>query len=113
MLLLSANADTDFQPTPGGERHADTVRFRPGGCCAGPSAHAGADPVGTGCQHGRSTALGHAFEAGKPTVALILVLRILETLDLTLDVTDPTAAQKPPSSGSTDLDNLLGEYAGS
>src|SRR5258708_18387319 len=97
LLLLSANADTDFQSTPGGERHADTVRLRPGGCCAGPSAHAGADPVGTGCQHGRITGLGHAFEAGQPTVELILLLPVLETPELRLDVHHPTASPEPPS----------------
>jgi HTH-type transcriptional regulator/antitoxin HipB len=50
------------------------------------------------------------FEAGKPTVELILVLRVLEALDLTLDVSAATGELASREAGSTDLDVLLDEY---
>ncbi|MGO8960648.1 MAG: helix-turn-helix domain-containing protein [Streptosporangiaceae bacterium] len=50
------------------------------------------------------------FEAGKPTVELILVLRLLEALDLTLDVSTQGHVQPPHEAASTDLDALLDEF---
>jgi HTH-type transcriptional regulator / antitoxin HipB len=50
------------------------------------------------------------FEAGKPTVELILVLRVLEALDLTLDLSAATGVPVPSESGPADLDTLLDEY---
>lgn len=52
----------------------------------------------------------NSFEAGKPTVELILVLRLLEALDLRLDVSEPGDAREPSPAGLTDLDALLDEY---
>jgi HTH-type transcriptional regulator/antitoxin HipB len=50
------------------------------------------------------------FESGKPTVELILVLRVLEGLDLTLDVSEPGNVRASHEAGPTDLDALLDEY---
>lgn len=50
------------------------------------------------------------FEAGKPTVELILVLRILEALDLMLDVDAATDEHVTRPAGSIDLDAWLDEY---
>lgn len=50
------------------------------------------------------------FEAGKPTVELILVLRVLEVLGLKLDVSADTGEPASRTAGSTDLDALLDEY---
>jgi HTH-type transcriptional regulator/antitoxin HipB len=50
------------------------------------------------------------FEAGKPTVELILVLRVLEALGLALDVRPVIDEQVSPQAGPTDLDALLDEY---
>ncbi len=50
------------------------------------------------------------FESGKPTVELILVLRVLEALDLTLEVTEPGYERTSRMGGPTDLDALLDEY---
>ena len=52
----------------------------------------------------------NSFEAGKPTVELILVLRILEQLGLELDVGDSADSQKARPAGLVDLDALLDEY---
>jgi transcriptional regulator with XRE-family HTH domain len=52
----------------------------------------------------------NSFEAGKPTVELILVLRILEALRLRVEV---AGSARPPDSHraeSADLDALLDEY---
>jgi y4mF family transcriptional regulator len=56
----------------------------------------------------------YEFEAGKPTVEFGLVLRVLEELGLSLDVS-PTgdAGAAPPSDGRTvDLDALLDQHRG-
>jgi transcriptional regulator with XRE-family HTH domain len=50
------------------------------------------------------------FEAGKATVELILVLRILEALDLCLDVSEAVSPPASRPAGATDLDALLDEY---
>ena len=50
------------------------------------------------------------FEAGKPTVELILVLQILEALDLTLDISAATDNHVSRAPGSIDLDAWLDEY---
>jgi HTH-type transcriptional regulator/antitoxin HipB len=50
------------------------------------------------------------FEAGKPTVELILVLRVLEALDLRLDVSAPSDVPESRQAGSIDLDALLEEH---
>jgi HTH-type transcriptional regulator/antitoxin HipB len=50
------------------------------------------------------------FEAGKPSVELMLVLRILEVLDMALDVREATGARGSKPAGSTDLDALLDDY---
>lgn len=52
----------------------------------------------------------NSFEAGKTTVELILVLRILETLGLRLDVAGPAEPTDPRPAGSIDLDAHLDEY---
>jgi hypothetical protein len=52
----------------------------------------------------------NSFEAGKPRVELILVLRVLEALDLVLDVSEPAGRPDPRPAGQTDLDALLDEY---
>ena len=52
----------------------------------------------------------NSFEAGKPTVELILVLRVLEALDLRLDVAEPSDRQGSRRAGRADLDALLDEY---
>jgi HTH-type transcriptional regulator / antitoxin HipB len=65
------------------------------------------------------------FEAGKTTVEFALVIRVLEALGLSLDLSDDpsatatmsatgamsaTASVSPPTSGPVDLDALLEEY---
>jgi HTH-type transcriptional regulator/antitoxin HipB len=50
------------------------------------------------------------FEAGKPTVELILVLRLLDALGLTIDVSVDAGEPAPRGAGSTDLDALLDGY---
>jgi len=50
------------------------------------------------------------FEAGKPTVELILVLRLLEALDLRLDLVEQAGVRASHEAGSTDLDALLDEF---
>ncbi len=45
----------------------------------------------------------NSFEAGKPTVELMLVLRILEVLGLRLDVSGSADVPEPHPAGSTDL----------
>jgi len=52
----------------------------------------------------------NSFEAGKPTVELILVLKILEQLGLELDVADSADSQRSRPAGLVDLDALLDEY---
>jgi DNA-binding XRE family transcriptional regulator len=52
----------------------------------------------------------NSFEAGKPTVELILVLRILEALNLRLDVARSADLLDSCPPGSVDLDALLDEY---
>jgi transcriptional regulator with XRE-family HTH domain len=52
----------------------------------------------------------NSFEAGKPTVELILVLKILEPLGLRLDIAKSADSQKMGQAGPTDLDALLDEY---
>ena len=51
-----------------------------------------------------------SFEAGKPKVELILVLRLLDALDLKLDVTQPCDGQDSRLAEPTALDALLDEY---
>jgi y4mF family transcriptional regulator len=53
----------------------------------------------------------NSFEGGKPTVELILVLRILEVLGLRLELADPARSPRSRPPGSVDLDALLDEYA--
>ncbi len=53
------------------------------------------------------------FEAGKPTAELALVLRLLDALELRLDVDECGAdagAGEPASGASVDLDALLDDY---
>jgi HTH-type transcriptional regulator/antitoxin HipB len=50
------------------------------------------------------------FEAGKATVELILVLRILEALELCLDVSEAVGPPASRPARATDLDALLDEY---
>ena len=52
----------------------------------------------------------NSFEAGKLTVELILVLRILEPLGLGLDVADLADSQSSRQAGPVDLDALLDEH---
>jgi HTH-type transcriptional regulator / antitoxin HipB len=52
----------------------------------------------------------NSFEGGKPTVELILVLRILEVLGLRLELADAAHSQRSRPPGSVDLDALLDEY---
>jgi HTH-type transcriptional regulator/antitoxin HipB len=52
----------------------------------------------------------NSFEAGKPTVELILVLKILEPLGLRLDVADVADSQRSGPAEPVDLDALLDEY---
>ncbi len=54
------------------------------------------------------------FEAGKPTAELALVLRLLDALELRLEVAEGDAkagAGERPSSTSVDLDALLDDYS--
>jgi transcriptional regulator with XRE-family HTH domain len=52
----------------------------------------------------------NSFEGGKPTVELILVLRIIEVLGLRLEVGDAAESQRSRPPGSAGLDALLDEY---
>jgi len=51
-----------------------------------------------------------SFEGGKPTVELILVLKVLEPLGLRLEVADSAGSQRSRPAGPVDLDALLDEY---
>lgn len=51
----------------------------------------------------------NAFEAGKPTAEIGLALRLLDALDLRLDVR-PREDREPSPSGPVDLDALLSEH---
>lgn len=51
------------------------------------------------------------FEAGKPTAELGLVIRLLDALDLRLELGEGHASAAPrPPHGAVDLDALLTEY---
>lgn len=50
----------------------------------------------------------YQFEAGKPTAELRLILRVLDALDLALDVTYDEQAAEPER--ERDLDTLIDEY---
>ena len=51
------------------------------------------------------------FENGKTTVDLGLVLRLLDVLDLTLDLSRTEDTAGDPSTSGLDLDDLLGRYS--
>lgn len=51
-----------------------------------------------------------SFEGGKPTVELAHVLRVLDALDIHLDLADDGRRRAGPPAGSIDLDTLLDEY---
>jgi transcriptional regulator with XRE-family HTH domain len=50
------------------------------------------------------------FEAGKPTVELGLVIRLLDALDLGVDLVERDTGRSPRSGRSVDLDALLADY---
>ena len=50
------------------------------------------------------------FEAGKPTAEFGLVLRLLDALDLRLDVAPSGQGNDSRARGSVDLDKLLKQY---
>jgi HTH-type transcriptional regulator/antitoxin HipB len=50
------------------------------------------------------------FEAGKPTAEFGLVLRLLDALDLRLDLAPGSKGRDNSERGSVDLDNLLDQY---
>ncbi len=50
------------------------------------------------------------FEGGKPTVELAHVLRVLDALDLRLDLDEGGSRQDAPTASPVDLDDLLEEY---
>jgi HTH-type transcriptional regulator / antitoxin HipB len=50
------------------------------------------------------------FEAGKPTAELGLAIRLLEALDLRLDLIADEVDREPRVGGRVDLDALLDEY---
>jgi len=52
----------------------------------------------------------NSFEAGKPTVELLLVLRILEVLGLRMNISGSAGPPEPLPARSADLDALLDEY---
>lgn len=52
----------------------------------------------------------NAFEAGKRTAELGLVLRVLDALDLGLDLRERSSSPGRGASGATDLDALLKDY---
>jgi transcriptional regulator with XRE-family HTH domain len=70
----------------------------------------GLSQAGLAARTGVSRDWVNYFEAGKATVELIRVLRVLEALDLTLDVSADASEPAPRGTGSTDLDALLDEY---
>lgn len=49
-------------------------------------------------------------EAGKPTVEFGLVIRLLDTLGLSLDLAESGSREGSPTAASVDLDALLDEY---
>lgn len=51
-----------------------------------------------------------AFEAGKPRSELGLALRLIDALDMRLDLRPRGDREAAPSGGSVDLDALLSEY---
>lgn len=50
------------------------------------------------------------FEAGKPTVELAHVLRVLDALGLRLYLDEVAPGREAPTPGAVDLDDLLQEY---
>lgn len=52
----------------------------------------------------------NSFEAGKPTVELILVLKIMEQIGLRLDVAESADSKGSEPARLIDLDALLDEY---
>ena len=52
----------------------------------------------------------NSFEAGKPTVAFGLVLRLLDALGLSIDLAEGGGGEGSSTSGSINLDHLLDEY---
>jgi HTH-type transcriptional regulator / antitoxin HipB len=70
----------------------------------------GVSQAGLAARAGVSRDWVNSFERGKPTVELILVLRILEVLGLRLELADPAHLQRSRPAGSADLDALLDEY---
>lgn len=59
---------------------------------------------------GVSRAWINAVEAAKPSVAFDLVLRLLDALDLRLDLAAPGNGGDAVPGESLDLDSLLGDY---
>jgi len=53
-----------------------------------------------------------AFESGKATAEVGLVIRLLDALDLRLAVAEPEAAAGPRDTAAIDLDALLEEQQG-
>lgn len=54
----------------------------------------------------------YEFEAGKPTAEFGLLLRVLDALDLALELASNPEAAIPDSGETIDLDELLEEYRG-
>jgi HTH-type transcriptional regulator/antitoxin HipB len=50
------------------------------------------------------------FEAGKPTAEFGLVLRLLDALDLRLDIAPGDQGRENSARGAVDLDDLLDQY---
>jgi HTH-type transcriptional regulator/antitoxin HipB len=70
----------------------------------------GLSQAGLAARAGVSRDWVNYFEAGKATVELFLVLRLLEALELTLHISVNTGESASRAPGSTDLDAFLDEY---
>jgi len=54
----------------------------------------------------------YEFEAGKATAQFGLILRVLDALNLALDLSSTDDASTSPTDAAVDLDALLDEYRG-
>src|SRR5207302_8732077 len=100
--------------TPEGERsplHADSDSPRPGRCPSGPPPRSRLDPGRGGPACRRVPQRVSDFETGKTSVDLATVLRLLETLDVSLYATAGIEPVAPPAqSDAIDLDEVLDRY---
>ena len=61
-------------------------------------------------QAGVSRKWVYEFEAGKPTAELRLILRVLDALELVLELGDDDGTRPPAASTPADLDKLIEEH---